>query len=506
MMGAGIQPAGVQMRASSVPRILSSHRRPLAACVAAVFGLAAPAAVTAAMIDPGLVTSCDDSAGAETTVGTLRYAAANVTPGGTIDMSGLLCSVISLQQGAINITQTDLTIQGPGVGSLSVNGKYFKNTTFYSDYDRIFNHTGTGTLKIYDLAVGSAKLTDLVGSHGASKGGCIYSAGSVVLKRFSAGFCAANAVVSGNAYGGAVFAANGLTLDYASLGFNSVYSKFGSAGGGGAWTTGPFSGKFDTIALNTASAVITPAAGFAGGLYVRGSDATIESSTISGNSSTGLWGGAAILSGANTGLTTKIYGSTISGNDAGTMVGGVYSNTATVNIRNSTIAYNTAAYEQKNGYLYAPGLSLGAFTESISATLQSTLISGNTFGGLSTEDDLSAASSSPHTVTFAAGPAYNLVRATSVTHADLPSDTKFGSCPLLAPLAGNGGMTQTHALHSGSVAIDSGSNPAGDTYDQRGLPYLRQDIVSGIPDIGAYEVQQDEIIFNAAFDGCPTLP
>jgi hypothetical protein len=29
--------------------------------------------------------------------------------------------------------------------------------------------------------------------------------------------------------------------------------------------------------------------------------------------------------------------------------------------------------------------------------------------------------------------------------------------------------------------------------------------VSGISDIGAYEVQQDEIVFNAGFDGCPAL-
>ncbi len=58
--------------------------------------------------------------------------------------------------------------------------------------------------------------------------------------------------------------------------------------------------------------------------------------------------------------------------------------------------------------------------------------------------------------------------------------------PLLAPLSGYGGATETMALLPGSPAIDAGNNaliPAGVTTDQRFGPR----IVNGIVDIGAFE-------------------
>jgi hypothetical protein len=84
--------------------------------------------------------------------------------------------------------------------------------------------------------------------------------------------------------------------------------------------------------------------------------------------------------------------------------------------------------------------------------------------------------------------------------ASLPGDTKH-VCPLLGPLRDNGGLTLTHALLSDSPAIDNGfSSFAGN--DQRGLGFARES-PSGLPDIGAYEVQRGDIVFNAGFDGCP---
>ena len=55
--------------------------------------------------------------------------------------------------------------------------------------------------------------------------------------------------------------------------------------------------------------------------------------------------------------------------------------------------------------------------------------------------------------------------------------------PLLDFLGNNGGPTLTHALLSGSPAINAGNNDGAPITDQRG--YAR--IVSGIIDIGAYE-------------------
>jgi hypothetical protein len=83
-------------------------------------------------------------------------------------------------------------------------------------------------------------------------------------------------------------------------------------------------------------------------------------------------------------------------------------------------------------------------------------------------------------------------------------------CPLLGPIRNNGGLTPTHALLSHSPAIDAGNNNAIDphspppgapaSYDGRGPGFARE---SGAADIGAYELQKSEIVFDASFDGCP---
>jgi hypothetical protein len=52
--------------------------------------------------------------------------------------------------------------------------------------------------------------------------------------------------------------------------------------------------------------------------------------------------------------------------------------------------------------------------------------------------------------------------------------------PLLEPLADNGGPTSTHALQSGSPAINRG-DPAAPSHDQRGYGRV------GVPDVGAFE-------------------
>jgi hypothetical protein len=76
----------------------------------------------------------------------------------------------------------------------------------------------------------------------------------------------------------------------------------------------------------------------------------------------------------------------------------------------------------------------------------------------------------------------------------LPPDTIIGIDPLLAPLTNNGGPTRTHALQTGSVAIDAGSNPQALTSDQRGPDFAR---VTGIAaDIGAFESDADRILTN----------
>jgi len=141
------------------------------------------------------------------------------------------------------------------------------------------------------------------------------------------------------------------------------------------------------------------------------------------------------------------------------------------------------------------------------------MMSNNTYASGTIELDLSTANSPGNAITFNASPANNFIRVSFVAippASQLPDDTLSTPCPLLGPLRDNGGPTLTHALLSGSIAIDHGNNTKNYDEDQRGIdldalpfPYPR---VSGLfADIGAYEVNQSDIVFNGGFDGCPDL-
>ena len=135
-------------------------------------------------------------------------------------------------------------------------------------------------------------------------------------------------------------------------------------------------------------------------------------------------------------------------------------------------------------------------------TLQSNLLSNNAVPQVGDTDLTTIAAG--FAITFNGGnlaaPANNLVRVTATI--DLPTDTIAGACPRLGPLRANGGLTRTHALLSCSPAIDAGNNQFLFFYDQRGssltngtLDYPRVSGASNQPDIGAYEVQQADIVF-----------
>jgi len=88
---------------------------------------------------------------------------------------------------------------------------------------------------------------------------------------------------------------------------------------------------------------------------------------------------------------------------------------------------------------------------------------------------------------------YNLTDDPTPVYLDQLTD-KINTNPLLAPLADNGGPTQTRALLAGSPAIDAGAF-SGSTSDQRGLE--RPIDFTGIAnasdgnDIGAFEYQDE---------------
>jgi hypothetical protein len=482
---------------SSYPSLLRhAQRRPIAASMAVLFALSA----SSTWATPPAVTNClDDNSG-----GTLRQAAAGASSGDTIDMSTLPCSTITLENGSIAIPQNILTLHGPGQQQLTITGK---NGAAIEPY-RIINHTYAGTtghLYIDNLRIEYGQYSN---SGGRANGGCIRSGGSVTLTSVAVYHCTAAATsptLSKGAHGGGVYAYAGLTIkDHSNLWYNTVSTANPgySAQGGGAWTYGPFDMSDSVVANNSALG----AKAHGGGLALFG-NVTISGSAIGANYSGRSSGGIHIISSYPAGITTTISNSTITLNSAHLLVGGVWVDSETVNINNSTIVSNTAPsykFGSTTPYYYAPGVALSSYFAPLALSLQSTIIANNTSG--STLEDLSFGPT-PATVTITGS--NNLVRAYQ-SDVTLPGGqgNLTGVCPLLGPVRDNGGGTYTHALQSGSPAIDAGNNSANDphtgapaAYDQRGSPYLR---VSGSSaDIGAYEYQKTDIVFNAEFEtGC----
>lgn len=458
---------------------------PLAVALATVFALAAPAAMAANVWTVSSPNCVDASQGSGYT-GSLRYAALKASTGDTVNVT---CSSITLTTGEIIIPQANLTINGPPGSIAGVRANYTS---------RIFDHQGTGTLSLNSLELVEGFV---VGDAGNVRGGCIYSKGNVSLGGTFVAICQAR-TSTGDASGGGVFATGNLTLESSRLEGNKTYamSASGTASAGGAYAGGDFVSTDSTISSNKAFVVPSTTSGSGGGLLLAG-NVDITGSTISGNETTGSAGGIDIFSVDPASVATSITNSTISGNEAANFVGGLYVNSGTVSLSHSTIAFNfaeNAVLSRSPLTKYGPGMAVGAKFGSVAVTLQSSLLSNNTYGSTSPADlDLTVANTAAHTITFNAGPAHNLVR---VTFAGVPADTIQNGCPLLGPLRDNGGLTQTHALLSTSPAIDQGDNPGDLAWDQRGSPYAR---VSGsAADIGAYEVQQVDIIFNNGFDGC----
>jgi len=535
--------------------IQAARRKPLAACIASLFALSAPAAMAGAILP---VTSCDDSG-----PDTLREVISNAASGDTVDLSGLTgaCanSKISLSSGEIPVKQDDLTIKGPGAANLAIDGSGMPGGP--GDY-RLFNHSGGGTLTFRDVRLTSGHVYH--DSSTPALGGCVYSAASLELYDTEVISCSAtstdgaaqgggllaygtvklhgstmykNEAASKNssaqgggiwaksdvlldrsraevnladtdgtfANGGGVFANGNLTLSYSKLSSNVAKSTAKGATGGGADVLGEFDCAYSTVDGNSALGVYMYA--YAGGVFAS-ADGRLKRCTISGNHSDGVVGGFAAFTSTANSNTLDVRSSTISGNSSGFLVGGLLSNAATTRLYNTTVAFNTASVGHVGAptTYFAPGVALSAVQNAVVVTLQSTLISNNTYG--LTEVDLSAATTLLHPITFNVGPANNFVR--SYLASDLPADTLTKSCPLLGPLRDNGGPTWTHALLSGSVAIDTGNNVLGEDQDQRGLAldakpfaYPRESTV--LADIGAYEVNQDDIAFNSGFEGCDDL-
>jgi len=306
------------------------------------------------------------------------------------------------------------------------------------------------------------------------------------------------------AHGGGIFALGGdslVSLTESNISENST-EGFGASGGG-------IYGRNVSLNDSTVSGNSTTGEDAdGGGIYAR--DVTLASSTISGNSATGSGGGVDV---ANIRLTDSsvsgnstqgeysvgggiyadgnvtLIGSTISGNSTSGEYangGGIYSESGSVNIKNSTITGNSTSG------IHAGGGGLFAYAGNVS--IVSSIIAGNTAYANQMPDMRSTGSPTVRHSLIGDNPGAWLVEAqTPDADGNLIGSSAGGGIidPMLRLLADNSGPTETHALLPGSPAINSGSNPDGLEFDQRGEPFVR--VFGGAPDMGAVELQPSHI-------------
>ncbi len=243
------------------------------------------------------------------------------------------------------------------------------------------------------------------------------------------------------------------------------------AGGGGADFT-DFGGAIrndGTLTLTRCTLSGNRADGIGGGegaISNRGT-ATLTHCTLSGNSAFGS--GGAILS-STTGTLTLTH-CTLSGNvTTSGSGGGICNQSGLTKLTHCTLSGNTATRGAGNGS------GVASFDRPNTETVvQNCIISGNTNSSVDFIDGTTNTFRSLGGNLIGTGNTTALAAFTAI--GDILNDT-----PQLAPLADNGGPTQTMALLANSPARNAAAVLAQPiTSDQRGLP------IAGLPDIGAYE-------------------
>jgi filamentous hemagglutinin family protein len=427
--------------------------------------------------DGGAIFSNAHSGGASLTItGSTLSGNSATTEGGGIYNDGE-------SGGNATLTITDSTLSG---NSVSFEGGGIQNDG---------TNSGSATITI----TGST-LSD----NSAAYGGGIYTDGE---SGGDAAVTITDSTFSGNtAIGGT---GGGINLDGGINGTSTVMitgsmisGNSSSVEGGGIYNYGESSGNgMVTITNSTLSDNSAP---YGGGIYSDGESngsvtVTITDSTLSGNMATSGSGGGINNDGGSSGsATVMITDSTLSGNSAASG-GGIYnygesSGNGTVTITNSTLSGNSAT---SGGGIYNNGSNSGSAT----LTIGDTILAGNTASGAESNYFSNAGTLTDD--------GYNLFGDDGVLTGNGTTDILFSGSisAVLAPLADNGGPTQTMALVQGSPAIEAGNPNQIGQPDQRGI--IRgtpSDDTGTASDIGAYEAELIQVSANDAMTQYGTAP
>lgn len=391
-----------------------------------------------------IVTNTNDSG-----AGSLRQAVLDAASGEEITFS--VTGTITLTSGEILIAQ-DLTITGPGSGSLIISGN---NTS------RIFKMEPPGIITITGLTLQEGSSTD---------GGALHNTTVLTLADIIIQNCAASNE------GGGIWNNNTLTT----TGDLTISGCTASGNGGGIHNGGTLDATNVVLTEN-----VSPLDG--AGIY-NGGTFTCLQGTVNDNDGDGI---------GNSGTVT-IDRFTINGNALG-----IYNDAGSITVTRSTVSHSegngvfavfgnisfensTCSSNEFNGFNNS-----GGTLEISNSTIVLNVFRGilNADGGFCTiYDTIVVGNGSPDIQTLAVdfeSVGHNIFgSANEVFTLGAADQSGFSfAMVVLGPLQNNGGTTMTHALLEGSPAINSGDNSFAPATDQRGDPR----IVGGTIDIGAYE-------------------
>jgi fibronectin-binding autotransporter adhesin len=363
-------------------------------------------------------------------VGDLRYCVAQVNALVALDLgltptisfaASLNGHTITLRNAPVELKAGDEIVTLDGAGQVTI--------------------SGGGAISIFQIDAGAqADFTGLTFANAkGAHGGAINNAGTLTLTNDT--FTGSSATFGAGIYNSGTLSASSLTISNSSA----------TSQGGGIYNSG-------TLTL-TSSTISGSSAGAGGGIYNSNHGMmTLSISTLSGNSAedgggvenfgtmtissctlssnTASNGGAGINDG---GLLT-VTDTTIAGNHANGG-GGIYSFNGQLTVISSTISRNSASHGG------------GIFDSAGNMTLENTIVALNT-AVLSGPDILRNADGSYNLIGDGSGMTGNIGNG---SNGNLVGTATTPINPILAPLADNGGPTQTMALLHGSPAIGAAS-------------------------------------------------
>ncbi len=359
----------------------------------------------------------------------------------------------------------------PNNGGSGTGGAVFNSGVMEADACTFSQNSGFGAAGTSNTWISSS------GSGGSGKGGGIFNSGSLVVQSTAfwdntvCGGSGGNAGpvfdtsrpvggTGGSGSGGGICNLGSLFLQGSTLGGNAAAGAGGGRGGDGvASTVSSGAAPGGTGGLG--------GAGYGGALFNSGTASLVNSTLVTnlGSGNTGGGGGTGGSSfntphhpdGANGGA----------GGGGGSGFGGVYVESGSVKITNSTIAYNLGTPGQGGaggqGGLsdYYPGFPGTSGTNGIAAGGIGAL-------GSLTVNTILASNSPSNCIGIITDAGHNLSSDNSCAFTNVGSLNNTD--PKLGPFADNGGPTLTMALLPGSPAIDAGDDSAAPSTDQRGFP------------------------------------